>query len=376
MAKESKNSLFNIEKEDKNFKKKRKKKNTKKKEQSDKFSFDNEIIIGVTKVEEEPKKKKKKSEPKKIKNKKTKTKTKTKNIKEEKEQKKVKEKKVKKEKKKKEAKKKPKNKKEKVEEIFSEEELELRREERKIKLKRKLRIMKYVMIVMAIIAVVLIIMFSPLFNIKEIIVENNEIVSKEQILSLSQINLDTNTFKLNKSKISKQLKENPYIEEVTISRKLPSTVILDVKERKPAYLIEYANGYVCIDQKGYILSIGEEKKQLPILQGIETPNEKFVIGNKLETKDLKRVYIVSKISEVAASTSIGALISRIDVENINSIKMVLESKEKTVYIGNDTNLNIKMLTIEQILEKTEGLAGEIFVDKDLNSEYPVFRERV
>jgi len=368
VAKETKNNLFNIEKEDKKYKKnKRRKKNTSnnKNKDEDKFSFDSEIIIGVTRVNDEQEEKTKKKKNSSNKNKK-------------KENKEYKEKKKKNNKKLNDKKQSVKNKKKvkQQEEIISADEIEFRRENRKAKLQKKLRIMKCVILIAIIITIILLIMFSPLFNIKEILVENNEIVSKEQILSLSKIDINTNTFKLNKNKINMLIKENPYIEEVKIIRKLPSTVVLDIVERKPAYLIEYANGYVCIDKTGYILNISEQKQELPVLQGIETESDKFVVGNRLDVKDLNKIYVVSKIMDVASDIDMGNLITRVDIEKINSIKLILESKEKTVYIGNDTNLNIKLLTVQQILNKTEGLAGEIFVDMDLNFEYPIFRERV
>ena len=43
-------------------------------------------------------------------------------------------------------------------------------------------------------------MFSPLFNIKTIEVEENELISKNEIISLSQIQIDENIFKFNKRK--------------------------------------------------------------------------------------------------------------------------------------------------------------------------------
>jgi hypothetical protein len=80
--------------------------------------------------------------------------------------------------------------------------------------------------------------------------------------------------------------------------------------------------------------------------------------------------------EIASNNDMNGLISRIDIENIKDIKLIIESKEKTAYIGDEKNLNDKIPLVKGIIEKTERLAGEIFVNIDLNSEYPVFRERV
>ena len=382
-----KNNLFNIENEEKkqkkdNRNKKIKKDKHEKKKNNDKFSFDNEIIIGVTNIEKEEKEKEKQKN-KKIKKKPIEKKENKKEKKKEIEKEAKKEKKIKNKKSVKKIKQKEKPlkvKKVKKEELIiqdiDEYELEKKFEERKKKIQKRLKIMRTISIILLIIAVILIVMFSPLFNIKEITIEGNELISKEQILSLSKLEKDTNIFSISKGKIRKNLKENQYIEDVEIFQNLPSTVTLKVTERKNSYIIEYANSFVVIDKKGYILEISDKKLDLPVIQGIETSGEEFVQGKRLNNKDLNKIFTITKIMDTANNNDMGSLITRIDIENEKSIKLIFEGEDKTAYIGNDSNLNIKLLTIKQILEKTGGLAGEIFVDMDLNSEYPMFRERV
>ena len=219
-------------------------------------------------------------------------------------------------------------------------------------------------------------MLSPLFNIKIIEVQGNEKITQKEIISLSQLQIEENTFKINKNKIRKEIKQNAYIDEVTITRKLPSAVIIKVEERKIAYLLEYAGSYVYLDKNGYILEINAEKLELPILQGASTLTENFIVGKRLANEDLEKLSTIQKIMELAKISEIDNLITRIDIENKENFKLIFESKEKVAYLGDNSNLNTKILTIKSILEKEEGKAGEIFVDMDLNKEYPVFRERV
>ena len=49
-------------------------------------------------------------------------------------------------------------------------------------------------------------MISPIFNIKNIEVKNNQKISSEQIISLSGVKLDENTFKYSKRDIKKKIK--------------------------------------------------------------------------------------------------------------------------------------------------------------------------
>ena len=245
-----------------------------------------------------------------------------------------------------------------------------------LKKRRIAKIIKFGAIASLLIMIIICAMFSPLFKIKTIEVEGNKIVTDNEIISLSQIQLENNLFKFSKNKTIKQIKENAYIEDVNITRKLPSTVNIKIEERKPAYLIEYAGSYVYIDIKGYMLQISEEKIELPILQGAVTNTEDFAVGNRLCSEDLEKLSVAYKIIELSRDNEINSLITGIDIENKLNYKLIFEKEQKTAYLGDKTNLNTKILMIKSILEKEQGKAGDILVNMDLNNENPIFRERV
>lgn len=363
-TKESKMNLFYLNDEEETNKKKavrKNKKNVKENKEKDNelFSFDNEIVIGVTK----------KQEPKKQIEKNSKNKnTKKKNVKKKEQTKGVQKEQVKKKQTKKSSSKN--NKKQVQKEIIKE-------QEKRNKKKRKIvGIIKYGSLAILFVTVILCAMFSPLFNIKTIEVEGNEIISVNEIISLSQIQIDENTFKLNKRKIINQIKENAYIDEVIITRKLPSNITIKVEERKPSYILEYAGSYIYLDKQGYMLEINTEKLELPILQGAATETSEFVVGNRLCIEDLEKISSLIKIMELAKLNEISSLITRIDIENKQNIKLIFETKDKIAYLGDATNLIDKIPLVKKILEENEEKAGEIFINMDLNKQNAIFRERV
>ena len=308
----------------------------------DLFSFDDEMVIGVNKKREEntPKKKKNNTKNNSKKNKKKKNNKKAKN--------------------------------KKTKRMLTDEEIEIQR----IKRMKKLKIAKYLMLIALFITLIVVTMFSPLFNIKSIVVTGNNKITQNEIISLSQVQLEENTYKINKYKVKQRIKENAYIEDVTIKRKLPSELQISIVEIQVAFMIEYGASFVYIDNQGYILEISENKLELPILQGIQTESAQFEAGKRLENEDLQKMNTVLKIMEIAKNNDISNIITRIDIEDEENYKIIFETKEKTAYLGDNSNLNTKILTIKAILEKNEGIAGEIFVNMDLNTNYPIFRERV
>lgn len=252
-------------------------------------------------------------------------------------------------------------------------------QENKNKIKKRKRInfiLKYSTIAVLFIILIVSAMFSPLFNIKTIQVEGNEKITENEIISLSKIQINNNIFQLNKRKIKNQIKQNAYIGEVNIIRKLPSNIVIQIEERKPAYLLEYAGNYIYVDKHGYFLEITNQKLELPILQGASTKTEDFIVGNRLNIEDLQTLSFVAKIMEAAQINEIETLITRIDIAKQENIKLIFETKGKTAYLGDNTNISTKILIIKTILEKEEGKEGEIFVNIDLNKEKPIFREKV
>lgn len=113
-------------------------------------------------------------------------------------------------------------------------------------------------------AIIILALTAPIFNIVSINVQGNKQISENTITSLSGLKKGENIFKFNNS-VADKIKENAYIENVKIQRKLPGTVIITVEERTIKYQVRLLNSYVYIDKNGYILENSSEKKNVTVL---------------------------------------------------------------------------------------------------------------
>lgn len=96
---------------------------------------------------------------------------------------------------------------------------------------------------------------------------------------------------------------------------------------------------------------------------------------RLKTEDLEKLNKIAKIMEAAKTIQIDSLITEINTENENDYVLYLESKNKRIHIGNETNLTNKMLYVQKILENEEGKSGIAFVNGDISAGFkPYFRE--
>lgn len=251
---------------------------------------------------------------------------------------------------------------------------EIKRKKRKKKIKF---IIKIVISLAIIIGGIIFALTSPIFNINRIDVIDNAEVSRETIISLSELKLEENIFKFKKSDVAGKIKENAYIENVKIRRILPNLVQIDVKERIPRYSVDFMGKYVYINTQGYLLEIAEDSKGLPIIQGIVTPEEDVVPNKRLCKDDLEKLEDVIKIMDIAKENGLENKITYIDIKDKSQYCIYMKDEDKKIYIGDKTNLSNKMIYVVALMEKEEGKAGEIFVNGDLNNKFqPYFREKI
>ena len=244
--------------------------------------------------------------------------------------------------------------------------------------KRKLilKIIRTIILIGILIGTLIYILLSPLFNIKDVTVTGNNKLSKEEIISLSEIRTEENIFKTSKNDIKNRIKTNPYVENVKIRRKLPDKVEIIVVERVATYMLPFANSYVYINNQGYMLEITSQKANLPIITGFSTPEENLHEGERLLSEDLVKLGEVLQIIESANANGIQELITKIDISNRQDYTIMLEKEKKLVHMGDVSNLSTKMSYIKKIIQDEAGIEGEIFVNTDLTNKGAVFREKV
>lgn len=241
-----------------------------------------------------------------------------------------------------------------------------------------LKLIKWISLSVIIIGIIICIMLSPIFNIKNIKVKNNNKISYEQIVSLSSIQVNDNIFKYSKNDIKNKIKENAYIEEVKVKRLMPDVFEIEVKERTAKLMLLFGNAYVYINSQGYILEISDENINLPIIKGYKTEEKDIVPGKRLCNEDLDKLSVILKIIEFSQSEQILDKITGIDVEDEYDYKIIMERDQKIAHLGNCSMLEERILWVKTILNEIKDLPGDIFVNMNLNSEKvePFFRERV
>lgn len=245
-----------------------------------------------------------------------------------------------------------------------------------VRREKSLKVLKVVAFIIIAMVLIILLLSSNLFNINTIEVEGNSKLSDEKVVSISSIELYTNIFNFSKTKVQSKLKENSYVEDAKISRKLPSTVVITIKERVPTYMLQFADSYVYINNQGYMLDISNEKLEIPILTGFTTDLSNIKAGNRINSKDLKKMSMVIKIYQTLSNNALSEKLSKIDMSEEKDYILFFDSEGKKVHLGNGSDLSTKVVCLKGMLEALPGKTGELFLNVDLNTERAYFRESV
>ena len=93
------------------------------------------------------------------------------------------------------------------------------------------------------------------FRVLSIQVKGNERLDFKTIAQISGIKYEENLFLLSKREVVERLKNNPYIEDVAVVKKVPNSVFIQVKEKKViGYISSEGNSYL-IDSNGKIIDV-------------------------------------------------------------------------------------------------------------------------
>ena len=157
-------------------------------------------------------------------------------------------------------------------------------EKRRMKRKRKLKMPGFftrIFIILGVIIAVTAFSLSSFFTVDTIDVQGNKYFTDEEISNMAHASTGQNIiYKLNKGNMLNYLEKNPYIEEARVYRKLPSTIVINVKERIQIAALTYGDKFLIIDNKGTLLRMTKTKPKLTIVTGFKV--KKVKLGEPVE----------------------------------------------------------------------------------------------
>lgn len=156
---------------------------------------------------------------------------------------------------------------------------------------------------------------SDIFDISRVKVLGNDYYTVEQIKDKANVKIGENIFRFRKSGVKKRLLRDPYVKNVVIKRRLPSTIVIDVEERKEQAALYNGKEYVIIDEDGLVLRVSKDEPKITKITNLKIKKSKVgkpvdVEGNALLNDTLKMLKETDKADIFFKTVNTSSIIVR------------------------------------------------------------------
>ena len=244
------------------------------------------------------------------------------------------------------------------------------------KRRRKARVKRRLIFIGLVLSVILcVVFFAPIFSIDKFVIEGNEVVSNEEILSATGASVGDNMFLTNMRGLKADVEKIPYVRSAKIvgSLKTPTdenpaggwgncSLRIEIEEETPYLYIISESGYIYLNSEGRILEITNITKEGINLKLITPLRDDFEVGDNYFKNDKnnlgKYIAIIKEIEDNNMMEGVRDII--IDSNGDISVHI----KALNVVFGTAENLDYKMnMVIQAITELGENPRGTLDVTR-------------
>lgn len=201
---------------------------------------------------------------------------------------------------------------------------------------------------------------TPLFQIRRLTVEGNKLVSKEAIVAASGMAQEDNIFRQSANRSEQAIYALPYISEVSVKKRYPSSVTIAVREEGPFACFVFGDRLISVDKNGKTIEslTADTADGLMRITGCEEGS--YAIGGD--------IVLTSKEKEEAAKRCFACIneyaltgVSEINLSDEEDVIFIIEGtlKVKLGALGSEDELSYKMAAVKEALGKLSTMTGVI-----------------
>lgn len=205
-----------------------------------------------------------------------------------------------------------------------------------------------IMLVVLIFAVALIMWDN--FTIRKIEVNGLDNVEYLDVIQLTGIEYMKNIFSIDLSDIKTRVAQNPILEVESVKRILPSTIEININERRPIAKIKALDKYLVINNECITLGVlnDDTVNDYMFINGVTLTS--YQLGDSVNLKSTIKIeklrLLLSALEEVEANS----LIKEVDIELTENIKLYAFAGYE-VHLGNIDNIKTKCAWVKTMIPK-------------------------
>lgn len=198
------------------------------------------------------------------------------------------------------------------------------------------------------ITALIILAFSPLFNIKEIKVKGNLRLTENSIVKESGIEVGQNILRLNKNIIKDNLFRLSYIEDASIRRTWPDTITISVIEKEEIAKVVTFGSTIALDENGQVLEAYSDNSlvDVPLIDNIEVFS--YGINKVLETSDNEKINNLLEVLKIFEKNDMLQIVEKIDKNE----GIIIYTKDGHIAnLGDMTDLDYKIKRLKAVANR-------------------------
>lgn len=218
------------------------------------------------------------------------------------------------------------------------------------------------------ICVVIVLAPTVFFRVSTIEIAGDTQYTQDELVAASGVQQGDNMFLLDTGRIAQKLyEEYPYLETVTLRRRLPSTLQIEVSDRTPVLSVESGDAYLLMDMSGKIVDkTSSEAKDMVVVTGGDAGD--LAIGDTVG-EDQEKLLTVLNLMELMTQYELNTEVKSIDIEKAYDVR-VQYADRYTILFGNLSELEHKIQFLQAILrESSLPESGVIDLTDDKEARY-------
>ena len=179
---------------------------------------------------------------------------------------------------------------------------------------------------------------SPIFSVNQVQVSGNVYMSQAEVIRIAGLSDKVNIFRLTTSAVQNKLCKDLRIEQATVQRSFPSTIKIQIIERKPIASVACEYGFLEVDKKGMVLAVHKTitDMQVPIMTGIV----------------LKDLYIGDTVVD-SACLNVLEYLAQLDETSVNQISEVHIASPDQIVAYTRNSVQIRLGSTDRLSEKAK-----------------------
>lgn len=164
------------------------------------------------------------------------------------------------------------------------------------------------------------------FNIENIEVNGTEILTEEQIIEASDIEIGENIFLLDLNAVRYNINKVVSAKEIYIQKVLPNKIIISIEEKQPLGVIAYDDKNYYIDSDAQLMEITDElgKDDTPIITGFNS-YEFHGIGEVVEADPEYKFLQIIDILKLFNQNNLLSSLSQISITDTNNYRIITKN---------------------------------------------------